>query len=219
MVFRHTPTVLSWIGGPASSASNWPRASRIDAEQSSISLTMNELAERIMRRVMRCAIAFSALRTISRVTGSTRVRSPAVAAKGGVMRDAIDAIPAAEQLASGAAPAGRNADQVRVQHRIESSRSSPAAGRACARVLDDRRAARPSSPAQVIEPEDRRVDAHSPESTSTRPPAAGRARAPAAVRRPGRSGPSRRSAVTRRLTSWTSRPAQVIAVDLPVLLR
>ena len=59
------------MGGPASSASSCPLASRIEAEQSSISLTMNEFADRIIRRVIRWATATSALRTISSVTGST----------------------------------------------------------------------------------------------------------------------------------------------------
>src|SRR3546814_4345942 len=44
----------------------------MEAEQSSISLTMKELAERIMRRVIRWALAFRALRTISNVIGSMR---------------------------------------------------------------------------------------------------------------------------------------------------
>src|SRR5690606_18334184 len=72
MVFRQMPTVLSWMGGPASSASRRPSRSRIDAEQSSISLMMKEFAERIIRRVMRCAMARRPLRTISMVTGSAR---------------------------------------------------------------------------------------------------------------------------------------------------
>lgn len=72
MVRRQTPVQLRWIGMVADSDSSRPVASNIAAEQSSISLTMMEVEARIIRLESHSAMAVSALRTISRVTGSTR---------------------------------------------------------------------------------------------------------------------------------------------------
>src|SRR6185369_1200023 len=154
MVFRQMPTVLSWIGGPASSASNWPRSSRIEAEQSSISLTMKELADRIIRRVTRCATALSPLRTISSVTGSTpgdAVRGCSVGVfmfvlhRGQGRRDAgCFALP----------PAG----QVRVEHLVEAAAPARRQVQSGARVFDDGRAGKLEAGLQRRQAMNRRCD-------------------------------------------------------------